>query len=153
MVGFRGDSTRPANPTSSQPFEQQYLDALQQSFSDVESEEAAEADEIDGATEFSELQGHFDAAASPISSECGCEEDPVIAFAVGPFLTHGTFETFAPESSKPCLNTLQDVLHPPLLSFSLHTVEGNLVPINRSPEEKKNHGSTLGCYREISALA
>lgn len=127
----------PVDTTDSQPFEQQYLDALQHSFGDDESEEAAEADEVDEATEFSEPKGHFDTAASPISSECGCEEDPLIAFAVGPILTHRTFETYAPESSTPCLNTLQDVLHPPLLSFSLQIVDGNLVPINRSPEEKE----------------
>ena len=60
-----------------------------------------------------------------------------MSFAVGPFLSHRTFETFGPESSTPHLNTLQDVLHPPLLSFGLHIVGGNLVPINRSPDEKK----------------
>ena len=124
----------PVKTIDSQPFEQPYLDALQHSFGDDESEQAEEVDE---ATEVSELEGHFDTTASPVLSECSCEEDPVIAFAVGPFLTHGTFETFAPESSTPCLNTLHDVLHPPLLSFSLHVVDGNLVPINRSPEETK----------------
>ncbi|OAG40435.1 hypothetical protein AYO21_05335 [Fonsecaea monophora] len=125
----------PASPIGSQPFEQQYLDALQHSFGDDESAEASEADEDDAATDFSDCSGRFDTAASPMSSECGCEEDPVIAFAVGPFLTHRTFETFAPESSTPCLNTLQDVLHPPLLSFTLRVVGGDLVPISRSPEK------------------
>ncbi|EXJ86469.1 hypothetical protein A1O3_03420 [Capronia epimyces CBS 606.96] len=112
----------PVNPTDSQPFEQRYLDALQRSFSDEGSEGA---DEVDEATEVSELQRHFDPAASLISSECGCEEDPVISFAVAPFLTHCTFETFAPESSTPCLNTLHDVLHPPVLSFRLHIEDEN----------------------------
>ncbi|OAL28179.1 hypothetical protein AYO20_09507 [Fonsecaea nubica] len=99
----------PANSTGTQPLKQQYLNALQHSFGDDASVEAAEADEIDGATELS--------------------------FAVGPFLTHGTFETFAPEASTLCLNTLQDILHPPLLSFTLRVVQGDLVPIGRSPEK------------------
>lgn len=147
------DLRDPVNTTDSRRFERQYLDALQGSFGGDEPEGTAEADEVDEATESSELQVDFDTGASPRSNECGCEEDPVIAFAVGPFLTHGTFETFAPESSTPSFNTLQDVLHPPLLSFSLHVVDGNLVPIDRSLDDKENHGPTLGCYRGFSALA
>lgn len=120
----------PVNTTNQEPFKQQYLDALRHSFGDDE------AEELDEATDFSEPEDHFDTAVSPNSSEFDCEEDPLISFAVGPFLTHGTFETFAPESSTPCLNTLQDVLSPPLLSFSLHVVDGDLVPINWFPEKK-----------------
>ncbi len=130
----------PVNPTDSQHLEQQYLDALQHAFGDdgsVEVTTSTKADEVDETTGFSELKGHFDTAASPVSSECGYEEDPVLTFAVEPFLTHGTFETFAPESSTPCLYTLQDVLRPPLLSFTLGIVDGSLVPIHRCPEPKK----------------
>lgn len=113
----------PENVSGSQPFQEQYLDALEHMFGD---------DEDDKATELSEQQDDFDAAISPVSSECCHEEDPVISFTAGPFLTHETFKTFARKSSTPCLNTLQDVLHPPLLSFSLHIVDGDLVPINQS---------------------
>lgn len=142
------DLRDPVNTTHSQPFERQYLDALQHSFSDGESEGTAEADEVDEATGFSELQVDVDTGPSPSSKECGCEEDPVFAFAVGPFLTHGTFESFAPESSIPSLNTLQDVLHPPLLSFSLHVVDGNLVPIDRSLDEKKTMDPPWAAIRD-----
>ena len=121
----------PLNTTNPQPLKQQYLDALQHSFGDDE------AEELDEATDFSEPEDHFDTAVSPDPSDFDCEEDPLISFAVGPFLKHGTFETFAPESSTPCLNTLQDVLHAPLLSFGLHIVDGNLIPFNRFPEQRK----------------
>lgn len=121
------DLRDPMNASDSQPFEQQYLNALKHTFGD---------DEADEAIELSELQENFDTAISPISNECCYEEDPLVSFTVGPFLTHEIFKTFAPTSSTPCLNTLQDVLNPPLLSFSLHVVDGNLVPISQSPMQE-----------------
>lgn len=122
----------PGNTPDAQPLKQQYLDALHHLFGEDGSEEAAEA------TECPELPSHFHPEVSPTpsitSSDCGCEEDPLIAFTVAPFLAYGIFDNFAPESSTPCLKTLQDVLHPPRWSFGLHIVDGNLVPINRSPD-------------------
>jgi hypothetical protein len=94
------------NTTDSQPFKQQYLDALQHLFSDDEAEEAAEADEVDEATEFSELRGHFDTAVSPISSECGCEEDPVIKLCRGTIFDTWDLRNFRPG----IINTLSQYL-------------------------------------------
>ncbi|KIW46664.1 uncharacterized protein PV06_02316 [Exophiala oligosperma] len=128
------DLYNPANKTNPRALEQEYLDALHHIFGD-DDDEPGQGMDVDDATDLSDPQDQLSSPDSSAMSECGYEESPVVAFTMAPFLSHGTLETFASKSSTPCLNTLHDVLHPPLFTFSLRVVEGTLVPVNQSPEK------------------
>jgi len=63
------------------------------------------------------------------SCTSGCEEDALETWIIKPYLQHHIFRKFAPENSQPLLSTLNDVINPPTLSFTLKVVHRELVPV------------------------
>jgi hypothetical protein len=77
----------------------------------------------------------------------GCEEDALETWILKPFLQHHIFREFAPENSQPILSSLDDVINPPTLSFTLKVVHGELVPV-RLPVRLK----TLSWYSRPACM-
>jgi hypothetical protein len=77
-----------------------------------------------------------------------CGEDPLETWILQPFILRHVFQDMAPAASTPLLLTLQDCINTPTLSFTLKSVNGELMPVQipTSPE-------SLGNYSKAASIS